>query len=164
MWIALYYSIKQTILETKIRERSEWIWSFNIVWTVIGYSPNVRYTQFSNNIDAIDKQRRRKSNSCAFLYYFISCSKLSKYSVSKNSESVISRPSHIFFIVETVGFVLLREMILLSVDCVMPHIVDNLLSVMFLSSHSSRIRLWIACVSIFSTPFYFKYFFKYLPV
>ena len=37
MWIAPYYFLQKSILEAKIHERSEWILSFNAVWTAMVY-------------------------------------------------------------------------------------------------------------------------------
>lgn len=54
----------------------------------------------------------------------------------KKSRIVISKPSHNFLIVDTVGFLVMPLTISLTVDWVTPEISLALLIVMFLSSHN----------------------------
>lgn len=61
-------------------------------------------------------------------------------------------PSQIFFIVATVGFWLTPQTMLLSVDWVIPQIVLNLLRVIFLLLHISKILLIIASVNVIKSP------------
>lgn len=62
-------------------------------------------------------------------FYLISCSKSSKRGDEKKSKIVISKPSQIFWIVDTVVVEFRPLMMLFNVDCVIPQIVDNLFSV-----------------------------------
>ena len=59
--------------------------------------------------------------------YLISCSKLSKSGVEKNSPNVIPNPSQSFFTVATVALLFLPLVMLLIVDCDTPLIVPSML-------------------------------------
>ena len=61
--------------------------------------------------------------------YFISCSKFSKRGEVKKSRMEISKPSQIFWIVDTVVVELRPLTTLFRVDCVMPQTVESLFSV-----------------------------------
>lgn len=74
----------------------------------------------------------------------ISCSKSSKSGVSKNSRSEISRPSQIFFIVETVVLAFRPLIMLFKVDCVTPLIVANRFNVILYSWQRSIILVQMA--------------------
>lgn len=76
--------------------------------------------------------------------YFISCSNVLNKGDEKKSIIVISSPSQIFLIVEMVVLLFRPLTMLLSVDWVMPHIVDNLLTVIPLELHKSKIRNFTA--------------------
>lgn len=84
--------------------------------------------------------------------YWISCSNFLKSSVEKNSSRVISNPSQIFLIVDTVGFLLRLFTMLLTVDWVIPQIVHNLLIEIPRFWHNSTIRFDIACAKHTVTP------------
>ena len=73
-----------------------------------------------------------------------SWSSLENRSDEKKSRTEISSPSHIFLMVATVVLLFLPETMLLSVDCVIPLNVESLLTVIFRSLQSSRIRIFTA--------------------
>lgn len=100
----------------------------------------------------LSKKAPARTERGAFCFQLISCSRLSKYGDVKNSARVMSRPSHIFLMVDTVGFVFGRLNMLLMVDCVMPQIDASPLRVSPLSRHNSFIRFLIASVNISTTP------------
>ena len=73
-------------------------------------------------------------------FYFISCSVSSNSGLSKNWRTVISRPSQSFLIDTTPGFWLFWLSILYMVDGETPEIFARVLTAMFLSRHSSKMR------------------------
>ena len=81
-----------------------------------------------------------EASSIAAGLYLISCSNPSKSGEEKKSKIVISNPSQIFFTVETVVELLRPETMLLSVDCVMPQMVDSLFKVIVFCRQSSKIE------------------------
>ena len=64
----------------------------------------------------------------------------------------MSRPSHIFLIVDTVALLFLPLVMLLRVDCVMPQIVESLFTVIFRSSQSVKILCRTASPIVTRTP------------
>lgn len=73
-------------------------------------------------------------------FYFISCSVSSNSGLSKNSRTVISKPSQIFLMDTTPGFWLFWLSILYMVDGETPEIFARALTAMCLSRHCSKMR------------------------
>ena len=76
--------------------------------------------------------------------YFISCSRFRNKSSLKNSSIEMSRPSHIFLIVETVVLLFRPDIIFCSVDCVIPETVASIFKLNPCSLHRFRILILVA--------------------
>ena len=84
--------------------------------------------------------------------YCISCSKFSNIGETKKSKIVISSPSHIFLIVDTVVVEFFLLTMLFSVDCVMPQMVESLFNVILCRWHNSSIRNLTASLTFMLPP------------
>ena len=116
------------------------------------HSRGSTWLRYNYSIFLRELQGEFYKNKRQVMRYFISCSRFSNNGESKKSLIDISKPSHIFLIVEIVVLLLRPQVILLRVDCVIPHSVDNLLMVIFLSLHNSSIRSFTASPIVIITP------------
>ena len=93
------------------------------------------------------------------VYEPISGSKFSKSGSSKNSIIVMDKPSHIFLIVDIVGFLLFPNLILFNVDCVIPHVVLRPFKVISFVLHNCKIRLQLASPIVINiAPLYYLFY------
>lgn len=91
-------------------------------------------------------------------YYFISCSKASKFGVLKNAPSVMPSPSHSILIVISFGFLLFPYRMFFTEDGGSALRLASLFIVMFLSAQSCWILFWTVCIifSMYRTPLFFS--------
>ena len=93
------------------------------------------------------------------VYEPISGSKFSKSGSSKNYIIVMDKTSHIFLIVDIVGFLLFPNLILFNVDCVIPHVVLRPFKVISFVLHNCKIRLQLASPIVINiAPLYYLFY------